>query len=205
MAAQRFPELGRVIKFGRTAWRGRATCQKCGRVLTHIPFKERGALAAQPGEGGGVVLRQACVECDLRSLPRWQRDGLRLERTPVREGSGFLLTGAEAQHVLRRVLAYHNFAGAKERDIHAATRLVQEVGGVHELTRKLSTRGARIGVLPETDAIALEIAANEDRERELLELEVGELERRWREEEEIAAIVDGELTWLPLPPRELPG
>jgi hypothetical protein len=30
-----------------------------------------------------------------------------------------------------------------------------------------------------------------------LELELEALEERWREEEEIAAIVDGELTWLP--------
>ncbi len=51
-----------------------------------------------------------------------------------------------------------------------------------------------IGALPRTEAIALEIAVNEDTERRLLELELEELERRWREEEEIAAIVDRELT-----------
>ena len=46
--------------------------------------------------------------------------------------------------------------------------------------------------------MALEIAANESAEQHLLELELAELEAHWRREEELAAIVDGELTPLPL-------
>ena len=41
-------------------------------------------------------------------------------------------------------------------------------------------------------------AANEAAEQRLLQLEVAELEAVWRKEEEIAAIVDGELTPLPI-------
>lgn len=52
-----------------------------------------------------------------------------------------------------------------------------------------------------TDAIALEIALNDAAERVLLEQELQVLEVHWRAEEELAAIVDGELT--PLPPLEL--
>jgi hypothetical protein len=48
-----------------------------------------------------------------------------------------------------------------------------------------------------TSAIALEIALNDETERQLLELELKELEARWREEEDIAAIIDGELTRAP--------
>ncbi|MGH7481576.1 MAG: hypothetical protein ACRELV_05430 [Longimicrobiales bacterium] len=45
--------------------------------------------------------------------------------------------------------------------------------------------------------LALEIALNDTTERELLQLELAELERRWREEEELAAIIDGDLTPVP--------
>ncbi len=57
---------------------------------------------------------------------------------------------------------------------------------------------ARFGNLPRTGTIALEIAAGEDSERRLLELEMAGLEAHWKREEELAAIIDGELTSLPL-------
>ena len=44
--------------------------------------------------------------------------------------------------------------------------------------------------------IAMEVAANEAREMRLLRLEMGSLEQYWREAEELASIVDGELTWI---------
>jgi len=52
--------------------------------------------------------------------------------------------------------------------------------------------------LGRTGGIALEIAANENSEQRLLELELNELEAHWETEEELAAIIDGELTPLPL-------
>ena len=58
--------------------------------------------------------------------------------------------------------------------------------------------GKRLGSLGRTGGIALEIAANESSEQRLLELELAELEAHWRTEEELAAIIDGELTPLPL-------
>jgi hypothetical protein len=51
-----------------------------------------------------------------------------------------------------------------------------------------------LGALTEPKSFALEIAANAEVERRLLELELEDLESRWREEEEIAAIADGILT-----------
>ena len=51
-----------------------------------------------------------------------------------------------------------------------------------------------IGDLIPVDALALEIAFNEETERRLLEMELVEIEARWKVEEEIAAIADGELT-----------
>jgi hypothetical protein len=46
--------------------------------------------------------------------------------------------------------------------------------------------------------LALEIAVSESEERRLLELRAMELEAHWRVEEELAEIVDGELTPVPL-------
>ena len=44
----------------------------------------------------------------------------------------------------------------------------------------------------------MEIAANEASEQRLLKLELAELEAHWRREEELASIIDGELTPLPM-------
>jgi hypothetical protein len=80
----------------------------------------------------------------------------------------------------------------------SATRLIQEAGSPRDLARILVKDGRRLGDLKRTGAIALEISVNDDAERRLLEMEVAELEAHWRQEEELAAIVDGELTPMPL-------
>jgi hypothetical protein len=114
-----------------------------------------------------------------------------------REG-GLQLEGQEAEHTLRRVLAYHHHSGATQERVVSATRLIEEAGSATDLTRILAKDGRRLGNLRRTGAIALEIAANENSEQRLLELELDDLEDHWRREEELASIVDGELTPLPL-------
>jgi hypothetical protein len=114
------------------------------------------------------------------------------------EGGGLNLTGAEAERTLRRVLAYHHFAGASERRVESATRLIQEAGSATRAANLLIRNGKHLGELRRTGAIALEIAANEQAEERMLELELQELETRWRREEELASIIDGQLTPLPL-------
>ncbi|MEX2281518.1 MAG: hypothetical protein WEE89_03405 [Gemmatimonadota bacterium] len=87
--------------------------------------------------------------------------------------------------------------------------IIDSAGSSHWLIRKLGRQGYRIGHgAKDWYSMALEIAVNDEAERELLELELAELEARWREEEQLAAIVDGELTELPLLERirlKLPG
>ena len=75
-----------------------------------------------------------------------------------------------------------------------ATRYIEESGTAEAYTRSIAARGNFLRDLSTTHSIALEIAFNEEIERRLLEMEVQELEAHWREEEELAAIVDGELT-----------
>ena len=73
-----------------------------------------------------------------------------------------------------------------------AERLAMSING-----RTFWARGAlgsapelRLVELPPVDLLALEMAANEDTERRAMEGELANLERAWREAEEIAAIAD---------------
>lgn len=170
----------RWLRFGSAAWRGDKTCANCGYTFHSIPFRNRNGLTLLPGDRpGSMELSHPCPRCGTRE-------------------SGLRLTGAEAEHTLRRTLAYHHFAGASERRVSSATRLIQEAGSPQDLARIIVRNGRRLGDLQRTGAVALEIAANENAEQHLLELELAELEAHWKKEEELASIVDGELTPLPV-------
>ncbi|MDT8367677.1 MAG: hypothetical protein RQ745_00615 [Longimicrobiales bacterium] len=175
-------EAGRWIRFGSTAWRGHATCARCGRAFDAVPFRDRAELLVLPGaESDAPVIGLRCPDCRA-----WGDEG------------GLRIEGGEAQRTLQRALAWEHYSGASERRVHAATRLIEEAGSPAALTRILVREGRRLGDLQRTGAIALEIAANEAREQRLLELEVRELEAVWRREEALAEIIDGELTPFPL-------
>ncbi len=171
----------RWLRFGSAAWRGRSQCESCGHVFTSLPYRDRGGFGLFPGaEPGRVDLAFRCPRCGKY------------------RGGGLQLSGHEAESTLRRALAYHHFAGASERRVVSAARLIQEAGTPQDLTRIVVKDGRRLGDLQRTGAVALEIAANESVEQHLLELELAELEAHWRREEELASIVDGELTPLPV-------
>jgi len=174
-------DSARWLRFGSSAWRGEETCEKCGYSFRALQYRDRAAIGLFPGEEPGQIeLAARCPRCNQ------YRDG------------GLHLRGDDAQRTLRRVLAYHHFAGASERRVVSATRLIQEAGSPQDLARIVVRDGRRLGDLRRTGGIALEIAANEATEQQLLELEVAELEAHWRKEEELASIIDGELTPLPL-------
>jgi len=170
----------RWLRFGSSAWTGDERCEQCDYRFRSLPYRERSALGLLPtGEPGQVELAARCPRCGS------YRDG------------GLHLQGEQAERTLRRVLAYHHFAGASERRVASATRLIQEAGSPRALTRIVVKDGRRLGDLQRTGGIALEIAVNEATEQKLLELELAELQAHWRREEELAEIVDGELTPLP--------
>jgi hypothetical protein len=171
----------RWLRFGSSAWHGDEVCESCGYRFRAIPFRDRSMLGLLPSdEPGKLEIAARCPRCGQ------YRDG------------GLRLRGQEAERTLRRVLAYHHFAGASERRVISAARLIEEAGSPQDLTRIVVKDGRRLGDLQRTGGIALEIAVNETSEQHLLELELAELEAHWRREEELAAIVDGELTPLPL-------
>lgn len=171
----------RWLRFGSSAWRGSQECEGCGYRFSGIPYRDRASLGLFPtDEPGEVELVARCPRCGH------YRD------------AGLHLRGDEADRTLRRVLAYHHFAGASEKRVFKASRLIQEAGSPQDLTRIVVRDGKRLGDLQRTGGIALEIAANEATEQRLLEAELAELEAHWRREEELASIIDGELTPLPM-------
>lgn len=169
-------------KFGGTAWRGTRNCAHCGHALTQLAFNRTADLRLDTS-GDALKLLLRCTQCGT-----------------VEPDAGFHFDGSEAERLLRRVLAWHNFAGANESGVHTAVRLIDQAGSASALVGGLREQRFRIGDREKRPdlALALEIAVNHNAERELLELELSELEARWREEERIAGIADGELTELPL-------
>ncbi len=177
-------EFLRWRQFGSEAWRGDARCVRCGRIMTELKFKHAKKLLIVPDAEEGISLELPCQDCQRSALNgRYRLDGL------------------HAQHVMRRVLAYRHFRGASDKRVREATSLIDTLGSAEALTRQIAGRARSIESIDHkknrTESIALEIALNDEVERRLLELELEELEQRWREEEEIASIIDGELTPLP--------
>lgn len=173
----------RWLRFGSDAWRGQAQCASCGFVFDRLRFRDRQSLFLMPHADDGLEVVARCPRCD-----------------DLREGG--LRPGREAgERILRRVLAHQHFSGASEDEVRSATRLIEEVGSPNQFSRLLIRDGRRVMDLQRTGAVALEITSNESSEQRLLEMEVAELEAVWRREEELASIVDGELT--PLPPLEV--
>ena len=108
-----------------------------------------------------------------------------------------MIQGAEAVHTLRRVLAYHNFAGAPRDEVDRAASRIESPGSIGRMATGLTGGTGALAALDPTAALTLEIAMNDQHERGLLALELQALDARWKQEELIAAIVDGELTRLP--------
>jgi hypothetical protein len=179
----------RAKKFGRVAWQGEVECDRCGTTLRQVYFDERNQLLLRSAPYGVVAFWHGCARCAAAADSEESEHGHRI-------------TGVAAEHLLRRLLAHANFAGGTDAVVRAAMDLVEQYSTTDDLLRQVCQRGSSLGALTVQRTFALEIAANAEVERRLLELELEELESRWREEEEIAAIADGILT--PAPPRPQP-
>ncbi|MGK7312269.1 MAG: hypothetical protein ACN0LA_08505 [Candidatus Longimicrobiales bacterium M2_2A_002] len=171
-------------KFGSVAWRGEERCTRCGFKLTELRFNATGRLHLTRDVDQDPALHMRCGSCQYQG------------------GVGeYQFEGVVARHILRRVITRHHFKGASEKQVRSATDYIDRLGAPDAVTRELSKTGLRLDALLAKDrrsqALALEIALNEENERRLLEMELAELEARWRQEEEIAAIADGLLTPRP--------
>jgi hypothetical protein len=95
-------------------------------------------------------------------------------------------------------MAFQNDMGESRVTVRAAARLLEDPEAPAALIRLLSRHGKPLRDLQPIGLTALEITVNAARERTLMRLEVEALQARWRDEEELAALVDGELSPVPL-------
>lgn len=118
--------------------------------------------------------------------------------------------GAEAGRVLSLLMSHVNQTGASRAEVRDAVQAIAVRGGPEPYLRRIahtsrrthleSTGATWIGTqsVPESglfalshvQALALEMALREDVERRAMDGELAELERAWRDAEEIAAIAD---------------
>src|SRR5881628_2341922 len=109
---------------------------------------------------------------------------------PDCRSEGALLVGADAQAALRQGLTYLGLARRGRQRAEDAARLVAGAGGPDRLIRDVARRELTLRSLAPERRLALEMAVDE-------RTEVEELERRWKEAEELADIADGMLSSTP--------
>lgn len=164
-------------RFGWAAWHGRETCPYCHSSLRALRYELGWWVYPLRGEDGRVGLGVPCQRCDP-----W---------TPEKV---YTLHGDVAENVLRRLLAYQNIGGASERSITDAAKQIEQSGSAGEFTREVTTGRRSLWKMGATGRIGFEIAVNESVERRMLDLEVRALEFLWKQEEDLARIIDRELT-----------
>jgi hypothetical protein len=114
-----------------------------------------------------------------------------------------VLSGAAGLRALGVLLAHANASGAAGGRVQRAVALIDRartpdafLGGAEEAARRQGLGYRDVWDMPLEIRLAMEMAAHEDAERRAMEGELAELERHWREAEELASIADG----LPLAP-----
>ncbi len=173
------PPFIRQLRFGSIAWLGHRSCSGCGFVFRRFTYADRGILMVRP-EGDSFALSRRCPRC----------------KDPG--GGGLRLSGIEAELVLARVMAFQNDMGESRVTVRAAARLLEDPEAPAALVGLLSRHGKPLRDLQPIGLTALEITVGAARERTLMRLEIEALQARWRDEEKLAALVDGELSPVPL-------
>lgn len=179
--AEPLADILRWRQFGLTAWSGRAACPFCHSVLLKLRYYATPSLYLLQGGDGRLAIGLPCARCDIWTIDRVHR-----------------LEGDTAQLVIRRVLAHKNISGAAEGELQAAVGVIEEAGSPGMVLDALVAREKSLADLKPMEALALEICVNESAERRQLAAEVAAIESHWREANELATIIDRELT--PDPP-----
>jgi hypothetical protein len=184
-----------------------ATMYQMNRVQARIPVpgKERPALIRRSYFSKIALVRNG-ASWHLRL--RYDR-GILIDREIERE---IIIEGEPAMRAAATILAARNHEGAKRPELAEAIELIEGTPRPEQLfldaasavwrvdkaknrwameTRRDSTEASvTLAALSVPVRLALEIAANEDIERRVMEGELAELKLAWRQAEEIAAIAD---------------
>jgi hypothetical protein len=145
----------------------------------------------------GTVLRLSAEMLKWVILAPTHEGGFKLELDfprgwgTLRRRRGFVLFDDEAMRAARYILPNINRAGAGSAQVAEAVSLLEAARGPEHLF-KAAAKGkrVRIAALPLEARLAMEMSVHEADERRALEGELVELEDRWREAEEVAAISD---------------
>jgi len=164
-------------RFGWAAWHGRETCPHCHSTLRALRYDLGWWVYPLRGADGRLGVGIPCQRCDP-----WTPDKV------------YEIHGDVAENVLRRLLAYQNISGASERRITDAARAIEDAGSAGAFAETVAARRETLWKMGAVGTIGLEIALNESVEKRMLDLEVRALEFLWRREEELARIIDSELT-----------
>jgi hypothetical protein len=164
-------------RFGWAAWHGRETCPHCLSTLRALRYDLAWWVYPLRGPDGRLGVGVPCQRCDP-----WTPDKL------------YELHGDAAERTLRRLLAYVNVSGASERRLADAVGVIECAGSVDEFALRAAEGRRSLWKLGPVGAIGLEIALGETTERRMLELGARAIEHMWKREEELARIVDEDLT-----------
>jgi hypothetical protein len=136
-----------------------------------------------------------------RLIPSESEEGWAL-LIPNHSGEEVLATGPEAKKIVRMILPHSNFFGSNPDQVRRAVDTIERLGSTGDVFRYSAKRLQELGrpsfaaepgsitVAPHEIQLGLEIAANEEMERRVLEGEAWALEQEWQEAEELAAIAD---------------
>jgi len=157
-------------------------------VYLRIVGSRRVSLIESPmcAHCGSVMQLRARHMQHARVVPDAHADMAVVLSCPNCHTEGAQLTGTEAIQVLRQGLTYINLVRGGRRRAEDAAREVDRVGGPDQLLRDIARRELPLRALRPERGLAFEMAVDE-------RAEVEELERQWREAEEIAEIADGTL------------
>ena len=170
-------DILRWRKFGWAAWHGRETCPYCNSTLRALRYDMSWWAYPILGEDGRMGVGVPCPRCD-----------------PWTPKNIYRLQGVKAENALRRVLAYQNITGANERLIRDAAGFIEEVGSAGAFTQHATALRQCLWKMGSTGTVALEIALSESAEQRWVDLELSAVEYIWKQEEELARIMDEELT-----------
>ena len=171
-------DILRWRRFGWAAWHGSIDCPYCNSSLKALRYDLSWWVYPNiDPESGNTTVEVPCPRCDP-----W---------TPEKV---YTIGGPEAHNVLRRVLAYQHIAGAGEATIKDAAHIIESEGSPEAFEMRVNRERKSLWGMGKTKSIALEIALNDSVERRMMELELKALEFMWKREEELARIIDEELT-----------
>ncbi len=162
------------------------------------PFQEHADLLT--GLFLSVPLAEACPACggplaidpsdfgDLRFSP--ERAGPSVVATCALCGTTSALPVDAVRPTLRAALAIVGRKNREPEEIARAARLLDGAGGAEAFVDQLARSDASLDAIDAPERMALAIGLDEEAESEALEAE-------WKEAEELASIMDGELTEVP--------